>query len=102
MSANKDANTKNRRRRANKKSSETSPDSTPAPSAPASTNAPTNNKETSPEEKKIRSLLKKLRAIETVKERQAVGDKLEDTQVLKIQTEEKVLKDLEKLGWKDE
>lgn len=102
MSANKVANTKNRRRRANKKSSETSPDSTPAPSAPASTNAPTNNKETSPEEKKIRSLLKKLRAIETLKERQAVGDKLEDTQVLKIQTEEKVLKDLEKLGWKDE
>ncbi|CAI4484385.1 BAQ_1a_G0020520.mRNA.1.CDS.1 [Saccharomyces cerevisiae] len=102
MSANKDANTKNRRRRANKKSSETSPDSTPAPSAPAPTNAPTNNKETSPEEKKIRSLLKKLRAIETLKERQAVGDKLEDTQVLKIQTEEKVLKDLEKLGWKDE
>ena len=60
------------------------------------------NKEASPEEKKIRSLLKKLRSIETLKQRQAVGDKLEDTQVLKIQTEEKVLSDLQKLGWKDE
>ncbi|AMD21820.1 HFL036Cp [Eremothecium sinecaudum] len=58
------------------------------------------NKETSPEEKKIRSLLKKLRAIETLKQRQAVGDKLEDTQILKIQTEEKVLQELEALGWK--
>ncbi|GMM34541.1 hypothetical protein DASC09_018660 [Saccharomycopsis crataegensis] len=54
------------------------------------------------EEKKIRSLLKKLRAIETLKMKQAAGDNLEDTQVLKIKTEEKVRSDLRALGWKDE
>lgn len=56
----------------------------------------------SPEEKKIRSLLKKLRSIEVLKQRQIDGDKLEDTQVLKIQTEDKVLRDLKALGWKEE
>ncbi|KAH3903206.1 related to Eukaryotic translation initiation factor 2A [Saccharomycodes ludwigii] len=57
------------------------------------------NTDISPEQKKIRSLLKKLRAIETLKEKKANGDKLEDTQVLKIQTEDKVLKELNFLGW---
>jgi translation initiation factor 2A len=52
-----------------------------------------------PEEKKIRGLLKKLRAIEDLKVRQANGDKLEDTQVQKISTENSVRADLAKLGW---
>ncbi|AEY96696.1 FAEL286Cp [Eremothecium gossypii FDAG1] len=68
---------------------------TPEPKEP-----PKVNKETSPEEKKIRSLLKKLRAIESLKMRQADGDKLEDTQILKIQTEQAVLQELDYLGWK--
>lgn len=51
------------------------------------------------EEKKIRSLLKKLRAIESLKQKQAVGDSLEDTQLLKMQTEGKVREELSQLGW---
>ncbi|KAF3907105.1 hypothetical protein ABW21_db0203039 [Orbilia brochopaga] len=53
-----------------------------------------------PEEKKQRSLLKKLRAIEELKMRFAAGDKLEDTQVKKINTEDSVRKELQGLGWK--
>ncbi|KAL1952620.1 hypothetical protein VTO42DRAFT_4602 [Malbranchea cinnamomea] len=54
---------------------------------------------TTPQDKKIRGLLKKLRAIEELKMRVAGGEKLEDTQLKKIQTEEKVRKELETLGW---
>lgn len=53
----------------------------------------------SPQEKKIRSLLKKLRAIDDLKMRQAGGEKLEGTQVLKIGTEEGVRKELGALGY---
>lgn len=53
----------------------------------------------SPHEKKIRSLLKKLRAIDDLKMRQAGGEKLEGTQVLKIGTEEGVRKELNALGY---
>ncbi|KAF1818726.1 translation initiation factor eIF-2A [Dissoconium aciculare CBS 342.82] len=53
----------------------------------------------SPHEKKIRSLLKKLRAIDDLKMRQAGGEKLEGTQVLKIGTEEQVRKELGGLGY---
>lgn len=53
----------------------------------------------SPQEKKIRSLLKKLRAIDDLKMRQAGGEKLEGTQVLKIGTEEQVRKELGALGY---
>ncbi|KIV99842.1 uncharacterized protein PV09_08511 [Verruconis gallopava] len=49
--------------------------------------------------KKIRSLLKKIRAIEELKMRQASGEKLEDTQVKKIATEDGVRKELEALGY---
>lgn len=48
----------------------------------------------SPHEKKVRSLLKKLRAIEELKMRQAGGEALEATQVSKITTEEGVRKEL--------
>lgn len=51
-----------------------------------------------PQEKKVRSLLKKLRAIEDLKMRQAGGEKLEDTQVKKISNEESIRKELEGLG----
>lgn len=56
----------------------------------------------SPHEKKIRSLLKKLRAIDDLKMRQAGGEKLEGTQVLKIGTEVSVRKELNELGYKEE
>jgi translation initiation factor 2A len=59
-------------------------------------NVPTGS---TPEDKKIRSLLKKLRAIEELKQRQAVGEKLEETQVQKITTEAAVRKELSSLGW---
>lgn len=48
-------------------------------------------------EKKVRSLLKKMRAIEDLKMRQATGEKLEDTQVKKIGTEQAIKKELEAL-----
>lgn len=54
------------------------------------------------EEKKIRALLKKLRAIEQLKMKQANAEPLEDTQILKIKTEAKVRSELEALGWIEE
>lgn len=50
-----------------------------------------------PEAKKLRSLQKKLRAIEDLEMRQAAGEKLEDTQLKKIATKVSVAKDLEGL-----
>ncbi|EEH34920.1 eukaryotic translation initiation factor 2A [Paracoccidioides lutzii Pb01] len=50
------------------------------------------------QEKKIRSLLKKIRAIDELKMRVASGEKLEDTQLKKIRTEDEVRKELEALG----
>ncbi|KAI9678519.1 MAG: hypothetical protein M1822_007462 [Bathelium mastoideum] len=52
----------------------------------------------SPEEKRVRALLKKLRAIDDLKMRVAANEKLENTQMQKIQTEESVRKELAKLG----
>lgn len=52
-----------------------------------------------PQDKKVRSLLKKIRAIEDLKMRQAGGEKLEDTQVKKISTEDSIRKELEGLGF---
>ncbi|KAF2272421.1 translation initiation factor eIF-2A [Westerdykella ornata] len=52
-----------------------------------------------PQDKKVRSLLKKIRAIEDLKMRQAGGEKLEDTQVKKIATEDSIRKELEALGF---
>ncbi|KAI9699874.1 MAG: hypothetical protein M1820_007049 [Bogoriella megaspora] len=54
-----------------------------------------------PEEKKVRALLKKLRAIDDLKMRMAANEKLENTQVQKIATEEHVRKDLAALGITD-
>ncbi len=54
-----------------------------------------------PQEKRIRALLKKLRAIEELKMRLAGGEKLEGTQIQKMNTEQSVRKDLTALGWHD-
>lgn len=70
---------------------------TPAPPAPAPVSAPAPEEE-GIEDKKVRGLLKKLRAIDELKMRLAKGEKLEDTQLKKIKTEEGVRKELEALG----
>lgn len=54
-----------------------------------------------PQDKKVRALLKKIRAIEELKMRQAGGEKLEDTQIKKIQTEGAVRKELRDLTGED-
>lgn len=55
-----------------------------------------------PQEKKVRSLLKKIRAIDDLKMRQAGGEKLEDTQIKKIGTEESIRKELAGLGFTEQ
>lgn len=55
----------------------------------------------SPQDKKIRALLKKLRAIDDLKMRRAGGEKLEGTQIKKMDTEDGVRRELEALGWID-
>lgn len=50
-------------------------------------------------DKKIRGLLKKIRAIEDLKMRHAGGEKLEDTQIKKISSEDGVRKELQSLGY---
>jgi len=55
----------------------------------------------SPRDKKIRALLKKLRAIDDLKMRRAGGEKLEGTQMKKMDTEDEIRKELEGLGWSD-
>ncbi|KAG0140991.1 hypothetical protein CROQUDRAFT_664447 [Cronartium quercuum f. sp. fusiforme G11] len=52
----------------------------------------------SPEDKKRRALMKKLTAIEQLKERRKRGEKLEMTQVKKIESEAETRKELEAMG----
>lgn len=78
-----------------KAEAKTTPEASPAPSAGGVVVGGV----VSLEEKKIRSLLKKLRAIETLKMKQASGDPLEDTQVSKINKEDEIRRELESLGW---
>ncbi|KAL8836755.1 MAG: hypothetical protein Q9170_002784 [Blastenia crenularia] len=54
-----------------------------------------------PQDKKTRALLKKLRAIDDLKMRRAGGEKLEGTQIKKMDTEDEVRKELESLGWNE-
>jgi translation initiation factor 2A len=75
------------------------PKAAAAPAAPAPELTVTSPIAGSPAEKKVRSLLKKLRAIDDLKMRQAGGEKLEGTQVLKIGTEEQVRKELATNGY---
>ena len=51
------------------------------------------------QDKKVRGLLKKVRAIEDLKMRLAGGEKLEDTQMKKIQSEDSVRSELSALGY---
>ena len=53
----------------------------------------------SPQDKKIRALLKKLRAIDELKMRRAGGERLEGTQIKKMDTEDDIRRELEGLGW---
>lgn len=76
------------------------PAATPAPvPAPAAPAAPAVEEPNSAHEKRVRGLLKKLRAIDELKMRLASGEKLEDTQMKKIQTEDSVRKELDGLDY---
>lgn len=98
---------KNRKKRANKKADGNIISNASSSPSPIPQSQPTNSSDLviggvfSIEEKKIRNLLKKLRAIETLKAKQDNFEHLEDTQLLKIQTEPAVRKELESLGWKE-
>lgn len=91
---------KNRKKRENKKSSKEDEDSTPEPQAETQESLIVGGTQ-SLEDKKVRSLLKKLRAIEQLKLKQANAEPLEETQVLKIETEAKVRAELAQLGWSE-
>ncbi|KAJ6111656.1 hypothetical protein N7523_007717 [Penicillium sp. IBT 18751x] len=67
--------------------------------APSPPPAPAGPVEPSAQDKKIRGLLKKIRAIDELKMRLAGGEKLEDTQMKKIQTEDSVRKELDASGY---
>ena len=54
-----------------------------------------------PQDKKVRALLKKLRAIDELKMRRAKGDKLEGTQIKKMDMEDEIRRELMGLGWDD-
>ena len=71
----------------------------PAKRAPSPPPAPAGPIEPSSQDKKIRGLLKKIRAIDELKMRLAGGEKLEDTQMKKIQTEDSVRKELDASGY---
>ncbi|KAL8708017.1 MAG: hypothetical protein Q9220_007013 [cf. Caloplaca sp. 1 TL-2023] len=53
------------------------------------------------QDKKMRALLKKLRAIDDLKMRRAGGETLEGTQIKKMSTEDEVRRELEALGWSE-
>lgn len=80
------------RNRSNTQQGRGNPNAPPqAPTAPAADNSQ------NPTAKKIRSLQKKVRAIEDLEMRFAGGEKLEDTQLKKINTKSSVLKELDAL-----
>jgi translation initiation factor 2A len=68
-----------------------------SPTTPGSAGASANGG--SLQEKKVRGLLKKVRAIEDLKMRLAGGEKLEDTQMKKIHSEDSVKGELSALGY---
>jgi ribA/ribD-fused uncharacterized protein len=55
-------------------------------------------KEETAQEKKVRNLNRKLRDIDALKKRRDAGEKLEDTQIRKIEGEDVIRKELEELG----
>ena len=74
---------------------------TPTPPAPAAITVESPDTGGTSQDKKTRALLKKLRAIDELKMRRAGGEKLEGTQIRKMETEDEVRRELEGLGWKD-
>jgi translation initiation factor 2A len=79
---------------------------TPVPPPPPSdtpelqvTSPSTPGSGSNPQDKKMRGLLKKVRAIEDLKMRLAGGEKLEDTQMKKIHSEDSVRSELAALGY---
>lgn len=100
---------KNRKKRESKKEDSPAASITPS-SSTASTPVPQEKTPevasvvggvSSIEEKRIRSLLKKLRAIEGLKMKQAYGEELEETQISKINKEEEIRRELANLGWSE-
>jgi translation initiation factor 2A len=87
-----------KKREAAKKAKETAAAAAAAAAPPATAPEAPKKEEEPVDDKKVRGLLKKLRAIEELKARMAKGEKLEDTQIKKIMTEEGVRKELEALG----
>jgi translation initiation factor 2A len=80
----------------------TAPPPPPIPSSPPElevTSPMTPGLSQNPHEKKVRGLLKKIRAIDDLKMRLAGGEKLEDTQMKKITSEEGVRGELAALGF---
>ena len=108
-----DTRPRSQQRRKEQRQPERHPQRPPPPTAAAngtSADAPQEAPElsaTSPgsggtaQDKKTRALLKKLRAIDDLKMRRAGGEKLEGTQIKKMDTEDEVRKELEGLGWTD-
>lgn len=84
-----------------KKEGVASPSPSPSPAPLSSDSGSVVGGVGSIEEKKIRSLLKKLRAIEALKMKQANAEPLEDTQVSKIKKEDEIRTELASLGWSD-
>lgn len=74
--------------------------SAPAPAANGASPfaAEVNTSALSPEDKKRRAVLKKLGAIEALKDRLAAGEQLEKTQVKKIESEAELRKELAAIG----
>ena len=85
--------TRNRRKKEKSEKATTAEQETPAPAVSEPPGI-------SPDDlKKQRALLKKLRAIEELKLRQAGGEKLERTQEQKIEKEMEIVQELAKLGF---
>lgn len=97
--------TKSRRKKGDKKAA-------PAPNAPvsfpaavdvalvAALDAGADGDALGSNEKKIRNLSKKLKAIEELKQKQARGDRLEGTQVKKLESEQEIRSELKTLEGK--
>ncbi|WBW70736.1 translation initiation factor eIF2A [Schizosaccharomyces osmophilus] len=83
------------------------PGAAPVPEKNSKKNKSNNSQKAAPQqppaeasdEKKIRSLCKKLRAIDDLKARLDKNEELEATQVKKVESEGKVLEELKALGW---
>ncbi|KAL6721065.1 hypothetical protein ACLMJK_000165 [Lecanora helva] len=81
--------------------SQAKPPPTPRTAEPPEVSITSPTTPAGPQDKKIRALLKKLRAIDDLKMRRAGGEKLEGTQIKKMETEDAIRRELEGLGWNE-